>query len=228
MGRRKDSRKKRKRTSGGQWASQLEVLSRFLDSDCTPDGCMNITSAHGFLTAVAIAPTPVPPSHWLPVLYGETDDEEVSYINPKHASRIIDIILEMYNRIIDELDRDELTYRPLLLSYGEDEWELLWNSMTDWCSGFVSGIFLDFHNWQKLTEDSEHSMLLNDILLFGTHEGRKGAAEGDISIELMKYIASKELPWKVSAIRRYWHYSNDIPENPLDQLMDEHPPLSKG
>jgi uncharacterized protein len=49
---------------------EIRELDIFLMSDATPDECMDIVALDGFLTALAIGPELVPPSVWLPLVWG--------------------------------------------------------------------------------------------------------------------------------------------------------------
>ncbi len=49
---------------------EIHELDAFLISGATPDDCMDIVTLDGFLTALAIGPRMVPPSVWLPLVWG--------------------------------------------------------------------------------------------------------------------------------------------------------------
>lgn len=49
---------------------EINELDAFLRSDATPDDCMDVVTLDGFLTALAIGNGLVPPSVWLPVVWG--------------------------------------------------------------------------------------------------------------------------------------------------------------
>ena len=102
-----------------------EGLASLLDGPGGPtlDFCV------GFLTAVATAPTPIPPSEWLPVVIGDRvlDGPE----DPQ-----IGLVLRMFNTISAGLPAKDV-YRPSADQVSEVE---------DWCSGYMHGVDLD-HAW---------------------------------------------------------------------------------
>ena len=71
---------------------QLDRLDDFLDSDQVDEDALDLISAHGFLVALAVAPSEVPPAQWLAELFqGE----------PRYA---------------DDAERDEIMLPFMLLS----------------------------------------------------------------------------------------------------------------
>ena len=55
-------------------AAELSELEAFLMSDATSDECMDLVTLDGFLTALVVGPELVPPSSWLPVVWGGTNE----------------------------------------------------------------------------------------------------------------------------------------------------------
>jgi len=49
---------------------EFEELDDLLLSDDLPDGCMDVVTLEGFLTAIAIGPVTLIPEHWLPSVFG--------------------------------------------------------------------------------------------------------------------------------------------------------------
>ncbi len=64
---------------------EIGELDAFLMSDATPDDCMDIVTLDGFLTALAIGPKLVPPSVWLPLVWG--CEEEPAFESSAQAVR---------------------------------------------------------------------------------------------------------------------------------------------
>ena len=54
----------------------------------TPDECMDIVTLEGFLSALAIGPELVPPSVWLPLVWGGEKDPVFYGTNPAHYRHI--------------------------------------------------------------------------------------------------------------------------------------------
>jgi hypothetical protein len=117
--------------STGVWAGAMDVipetplsqeeigeLDLFLMSDATPDECMDIVTLDGFLTALAIGPDLVPPSVWLPVVWGR--EKEPVFESAAQAERIIAILLRRFNDIGRMFGENATGFEPLL--YTRERW----------------------------------------------------------------------------------------------------------
>src|SRR5215212_2748739 len=89
----------------------LDALDLFLASDASPEHCMQISDLDGFLAGVAIGPELVPPSEWLPEVWG---GEEPVFADAEQARSIIGTIMGRYNEIVRGLDGDPEAYAPIL------------------------------------------------------------------------------------------------------------------
>jgi hypothetical protein len=74
-------------------AVDWEVLSDFLLSDRTPDTCMRPAEVDGYLTGIAVSPDMIPPSDWLPVIWGGGEPE---FTGIEEASRVLGLVLRHY------------------------------------------------------------------------------------------------------------------------------------
>ncbi len=92
---------------------EVDELDAFLESDATPDECMDITALDGFLTAVAIAPGLPPPSTWMPVIWGGKG--EPVFHSAEGAQRIVSLIMRRMNMIGARLGQAPPAFEPILL-----------------------------------------------------------------------------------------------------------------
>lgn len=74
---------------------ELAELSRFLDSDAVPDGCMDLSMLDGFLTALMVGPDLTPPSQWLPLVWGDAEGPEFETL--EQARKITSFLLRHMN-----------------------------------------------------------------------------------------------------------------------------------
>jgi uncharacterized protein len=195
----KKNRKKRRKDPRRH---AYQVLADFLASDYTPDDCMNLTAAHGLMTSVVIGPRLIMPSRWLPVLFGERGEQRVKYINIRHARKINELVMGMYNEIVKEFtEYDGEYFLPLLAMEGQDLRQAAFLSLKEWCGGFMEGVIMELEAWSQLTEDDENSWLMDTLLLFGTHEGLKEAERLSDDQVFKKML---ELPEALVEIYLYW------------------------
>ena len=82
-------------------------LKPFLDDPDRPAGTLRYHELQGFLFTVASAPELVPPSEWLPIIFGEAD---AGYASLDQAHEILGQIMALYNTINAGIVK--LTLRP--------------------------------------------------------------------------------------------------------------------
>jgi uncharacterized protein len=148
----------------------LEALDQFLMSDASPEDCMQLSDLDGFLTGIAIGPEPVPPSEWLPVVWG---GEEPVFDDAEQARTVLGAVMGRYNEILRVLAADPDAYAPLFWEGPDGE-----VIAADWAEGFVEAVRLRPEAWRPLLEDQEALILLMPILALC------GDAEGGSPLEL--------------------------------------------
>lgn len=80
---------------------EFEALADLLDKR----GAVDIDGLLGFLNAVAVAPSLVPPSTWLPAVLSE---KRLAGIGHDEFNSLIDLLLRQYNDIVDALEQNSL------------------------------------------------------------------------------------------------------------------------
>jgi uncharacterized protein len=198
--------------STGVWAGAMDVipetplsqeeigeLDLFLMSDATPDECMDIVTLDGFLTALAIGPDLVPPSVWLPVVWGR--EKEPVFESAAQAERIIAILLRRFNDIGRMFGENATGFEPLLYTR-EVDGETVWIG-EDWCVGFMEAVDLSVADWQPLFDDTPDFALLAPILILGAEVGWE-ELEASVDPEGECEAALDALGPAVEAIAAYW------------------------
>jgi uncharacterized protein len=177
----------------------LDVLDDFLLSDRAPEDSMGLSDLDGFLTAIIIGPELIPPSEWLPVIWG---GEEPKFKNNSEAQTILGAIMGRYNEIIANLDADPLIFSPVFLQGPEGHVIL-----TDWAAGFLDAISLRTEAWNPLITHPEARSLIVPMFLIGAGDqldpelGEKPSAD-----ELNKLLEQGEdlVTACVLGIRGFW------------------------
>ncbi|MBU1236826.1 MAG: UPF0149 family protein [Gammaproteobacteria bacterium] len=164
---------------------ELDELDGFLMSEATGEDAMDISMLDGFLTALAIAPENLPPSQWLPVVWGGS----MAWQSQAQADRMTTLVLRHANDILLYLRDEPDTFEPLLY---EREHEGRTTAIIDeWCTGFVRGMALDEEGWRPLMEAEEGEDMLYPILLYGTEVGwAELEANPEIAARHDEYVAS--------------------------------------
>jgi uncharacterized protein len=182
---------------------ELDALDAFLMSEETPEECMDIAMLDGFLTALAIGPNTLLPSQWLPLVWGETEEDPMQWDSAEQMQHILELLMRYYNERIYDLQEGSDEYEPLIYTR-ETEGETI-PIIDEWCLGFVRAIQLDPEGWRPLLEadPQQEGALLVPMLLYGTAEGweelKQNAALADKHTEFADAIGEC-----VIGIRDYW------------------------
>jgi len=80
--------------------AEIDELAEFLISDETPEEYMDISTLDGFLTGLVIGPDTIMPSRWLPVVWGETEEDEMGWESKEKTDRILGLVMRLYNSIV--------------------------------------------------------------------------------------------------------------------------------
>ena len=177
-------------------AADWEVLSDFLLSDRTPDTCMRPAEVDGFLTGIAVSPDMIPPSDWLPVIWGGGEPE---FTGIEEAGKVLGLILRHYNNIRLILDRTPEAYQPVLLDSSTGR-----TIAEDWARGFFAAVTLRGASWAALLVPEHFGLIAPIAVHWSNQEGLPlvpGSAERNAEIQER---AVGLLPAAVIDIDRFW------------------------
>jgi uncharacterized protein len=122
-----------------------EVLKHFGDKRA-----MNLEMLDGFFAALNSGPDNVPPSEYLPEIWGGDMINEDAFSAQPMLEEFISLVTRHWNFISDTLRSGDV-FVPLLL---EDEHGV--SQANDWASGFMRGIGLRREDWAPLLDDEEN------------------------------------------------------------------------
>ena len=100
------------------------------------EGAMNLEQLDGFFAALICGPDAVPPSEYLPEIWGGDMANEEAFSSRQQLKDFLDLVLRHWNAITDTLQSGDV-HLPLLL---EDEHGIA--HANDWAQGFLRGIAL--------------------------------------------------------------------------------------
>jgi len=144
---------------------ELDELDRFLMSDATGEESMDIAMLDGFLTALAIGPNTLPPSRWMPVIWGG----EMTWESEAQAKRMMSLVFRHANDILFTLRGYPDDFEPLLYEREHEGRKI--PIIDEWCIGFVQGMALDEEAWRPLLDTEEGEDMVFPIMLYGTEAG---------------------------------------------------------
>ncbi|EKO3563755.1 UPF0149 family protein [Vibrio metschnikovii] len=137
------------------------TLNDILSAADLEDKLLNEAKTQGFITAMALAPNVLPPSEWLPFLWG--GDDTAPFSDAKQMESYLGLIIRLWNE-----------YRPALLdgswTWPEgcelDEEDIVTQNTRDFCEGVLQGWQLTRDDWEVLMpENSQENALMGGVLL---------------------------------------------------------------
>jgi uncharacterized protein len=183
--------------------NEVDELDQFLMSDIVSDETMTIDTLDGYLTAIAIGPTMVMPSEWLPAVWGSTPEDAPDFESIEQAQHLFGLMMRHYNGIIQTLEHDPESIAPLLNinRYPDDPHEYLDGEA--WAGGFMDGIGLRRTDWQPLFDDAQGKALLRPIYLLGAEEV---SDEDELLVRWpnQREQLSEQIPDSIASIYRFW------------------------
>jgi uncharacterized protein len=183
------------------------VLERFGDTHS-----MNLEQLDGFLAALICGPELVPPSKYLPKIWGN----QTVFEDASSAQEFLSLIMRHWNAIADTLNSGEV-YLPLLL---EDE-----NGNTfanDWANGFLRGMEFGKEDWALLLDDEDYGgplvaifALANENNLDPEMRPYKDPISADLRETLIAGAAAG-----TTQIYRYFKAQRFLADDPLGNMPD--------
>ncbi len=138
---------------------ELETLEVFLESDAVHEECHNFITAHGFLTALALSPSPISDSTWVPIVFEDTP----KFNSEKEEKAINGYLSRLKLDIEKELESEDGFLVPCELAMAESEDEL--SELQEWASGFMEGVFLTEKDWFSSEKEEQIAELLLPIMV---------------------------------------------------------------
>lgn len=187
---------------------RLRTLDTLLMSVTDEDG-MLLSEFDGFCAGVIVCPEMIPPSEWLPKVWGSSGTPE--FDSDDALQRALDLIMGHYNDVAQSLVPPELDYGPVLEHDTRTD-ETIWEM---WVAGFERAMSLRPNVWEQVveSEDEEAGASVNMMLtLHGIAEGESDLPEG--SIEDLRSKAPDLITDMVIALNRWTKgYSQLAAEN---------------
>lgn len=180
---------------------ELDELDRFLLSDATSDETMMLDTLDGYLTAIAVGPTTIMPSQWLPRVWGPTDEHAPEFETTKQAKRILELILRHMNGIAWSFESDLDSYEPMMNTRMYQGREYLDGEM--WSFGFMNGVTLCRKDWEPLLNDIAGCEALQPIRLLGADDVT-AEERSLIRTPAQREKLSEKIAASVAAIYRFW------------------------
>ena len=106
---------------------------------------MLIEELDGFVAGLLVCSELIPPSEWLPLVWGRDRDAAPAFDDLDHANRVLGLVMEHYNRVASTLTRDPGAYAPLL-PVDDRNGDVIWEV---WIEGFDAAVKLRPEAWKR-------------------------------------------------------------------------------
>jgi uncharacterized protein len=178
-----------------------EALDRYLCSDQAPDDCMGLSDLDGFLTGIVIGPEPIPPSEWLPMIWG---GEEPDFRSEGQMRMILGAIMNRYNEIVAGLKSDPEKFEPIYLGNRTGE-----TIVADWAAGFLDAVNMRRKTWEPLFNHHRAKALMEPLLILG--DDGEVDDERDADDRWREFYTSRPdvIPNCVMGIYNFWQDYHD-------------------
>jgi uncharacterized protein len=157
--------------------AELDRLAEFLRKS-KGGQAMNIEEVDGLFAALIAGPEVVPPSEYLPEVFGGDMSDTCEFAGLDEANDILGLILRHWNGIAATLHKGDV-HLPILL---EDDNGVCQGS--DWSRGFMRGVDMRRAAWAELFTDEEQcGWMLPVLMLYHEHDEDPELRPGPIGPE---------------------------------------------
>jgi uncharacterized protein len=123
--------------------TQKQLSEALLDLD---ERAMLLEVLDGFVAGVLVCPEMIPPSVWLPLVWGDEDGSDPAFENLAHANKVMGLVMEHYNDVARALFEAPGDYAPLF-AVDQRNGDVLWEL---WIEGFDTAVKLRPEAWLPL------------------------------------------------------------------------------
>jgi len=144
--------------------AELDRLAEFLRSS-KGGRAMNIEEVDGFFAALVAGPEVVPPSEYLPEVFGGEMSDACEFAGIDEANDVLGLMMRHWNGIAAALHRGDV-HLPILL---EDDSGVCRGN--DWSRGFMRGVGMRREAWAELFADEEQcGCMIPVLMLYHEHD----------------------------------------------------------
>jgi uncharacterized protein len=146
---------------------ELDWLDHFLyhriDEDAEfeghDEGVLGVSELDGMLTALVSGPVMVPPSQWIPRVWGDYPPE---WHDETELEKVMSLMMRLLNNVASLLEEEPEYFEPLF----EEEFDdgETFTIVDDWCVGYMRGVTVSAEHWEL--DSAAMQTLLAPIMAF--------------------------------------------------------------
>lgn len=172
----------------------LDRIDEDADTEGKDEGILDLSELDGLLTAVVSGPSMIPPSQWIPVVWGDFAPE---FESEEEAQKVIMLMMDIMNSRASTLMESPQEFEPLFEVRVVDGKE--YSIVDEWCEGYLRGVSLTQALWDSA--GLEMQILLTPIKAFT--ESTDWMAH-ELSTEAEKANVRNAITPNVQEIHAYW------------------------
>ncbi|WP_238937175.1 UPF0149 family protein [Sulfitobacter geojensis] len=178
--------------------ARLDALDELLSTFASVDEGLLISDFDGFCAGLIVCPEMIPPSEWLPVVWGKSQPPE--FENDQDMQAALDLIMAHYNDVARALAPPNFELAPV---YDHDTRtdETLWEG---WAFGFEQAMRLRANTWERIVESGDEEAASSVLMMLELYNIADGKSElTDAQIDELTDKAPNLIPELVFAINRW-------------------------
>lgn len=178
------------------WLDQflLDRIDEDADTEGKNEGVLDVSQLDGLLTALVSGPVVVPPSRWLPEVWGDFEPE---WKNAQEFETVFMLLIRHMNGIAAALMTQPEDFEPLFMERVVDG--KTYTIVDEWCEGYMQGVSLTADRWQA--EGLTMDLMLMPIRAFTSETDWQGhELSSDAEIENLHNAITRN----VREIHAYW------------------------
>jgi uncharacterized protein len=164
---------------------------------------MGLSNLDGFPTGVVIGPELIPPSKWLPVIWGR---EEPEFATTEEMRTVLGTIMSRYNEVAASFYPDPINFDPIF--WDGPEGEVI---ASDWVGGFLDAVALRPTAWKPLIEHHPGRMMMMPLLLLNGDAELDAGLDGPVDEDQFLAEVPDIIPACVAGIYEFWKNRNRKP-----------------
>ena len=173
---------------------RLDRLSELLHALPVDNFSMTLSELDGYVTGILACPEMIPPSEWLPDVWGETG--EAQFADQKAAEETIGAVMTHYNSVAEAMTRS-LWIEPVYAVDPNSD-ETLWEP---WVDGFTRAMRLRPDAWETLLDRADDETRTTMIFLMALQDIYTGNSKfTDEEIDEIDIEAPDQIPNCVATI----------------------------
>ncbi len=128
----------------------LDRIDENADTEGKDEGILGLADLDGLLTAVVSGPNLIPPSQWLPAVWGDFEPE---WESEKEAQKVMMLMIDIMNSTASTLMDSSEEFQPLFYERKVDGETI--TIVDDWCEGYMCGVSLAQELWDSAGQEME-------------------------------------------------------------------------